>query len=158
MSQGINKVILIGHLGQDPQSRSFPDGGSVTNCSLATSKSWRDRKTGEPKKSTEWHNLVFRNKLSEIVCQYLKKGSKIYIEGELQTQKYKSRQTGEEKHITKINCFNLQMLDSRNNESNEAPQQAPQQQGYQNQPNPTYQESPQQQASDFDYFDDDIPF
>ncbi len=156
MARGINKVIIVGNLGDDPETRTFPDGGQVTNVSVATSESWKDRQTGEQKERTEWHRVVFRGRLAEIAAQYLKKGSKVYIEGSLQTRKWQDKQTGQDRYATEINAREMQMLDSR---SDSAPQQAPQQQGYQNQPNPTYEKAAPQAspASNFDDLDD-CPF
>ncbi len=87
MARGVNKVILVGNLGQDPETRYMPSGGAVTNCSLATTAAWKDKQTGEQVEKTEWHRLVFFNRLAEIAGEYLKKGSQIYVEGELQTRK-----------------------------------------------------------------------
>ena len=87
MARGVNKVILIGNLGKDPETRYLPSGGAVTNVTLATSESWKDKQTGEAKEKTEWHNVVFFNKLGEIAGQYLKKGAKVYVEGSLRTRK-----------------------------------------------------------------------
>lgn len=111
MARGINKVILIGNLGKDPEARSFPSGGSVTNATLATSESWRDR-DGNPQERTEWHNVVFHNKLGEIAAQYLRKGSKVYIEGSLRTRKWTDKD-GRDRYTTEIHANEMQMLDSR---------------------------------------------
>ena len=128
MARGINKVILVGNLGQDPESRSFPDGGSVCNISVATSESWKDKQTGQQQERTEWHRVVFRQRLAEIAAQYLKKGSKVYIEGKLQTRKWTNQQ-GVEQYTTEIVAREMQMLDSRDGgeSTSQAPQQAPQQ-------------------------------
>ena len=113
MSQkGINKVILIGNLGRDPETKHFSNGGSVCNCAVATSETWKDRQTGEQKEKTEWHNLAFNGRLAEIAQQYLHKGSKIYIEGSLRTRKWQTQQ-GQDKYTTEIIVNELQMLDSR---------------------------------------------
>ncbi len=114
-SRGINKVILIGNLGQDPESRYMPSGDAVVNVSIATSDSWKDRNTGEPRERTEWHRVVFFGKLAEIVAQYLKKGSKVYVEGRLQTRKWQG-QDGQDRYTTEIvvdQRGSMQMLDSR---------------------------------------------
>jgi single-strand DNA-binding protein len=145
MTKGVNKVIIVGNLGQEPETRSFPDGGSVTNVSVATSESWKDKNTGEKKELTEWHRVVFRNRLAEVAAQYLKKGSKVYIEGSLRTRKWTNQQ-GQDQYTTEIQAREMQMLDSRGEASNQAPPQQAQQQ------------APQQQAGGFDDFDDDIPF
>lgn len=112
MARGINKVILIGNLGADPEQRSLPSGGAVTNISLATSESWRDRQSGEQQERTEWHRVVFFNRLAEIAGEYLRKGSKIYIEGSLRTRKWQS-QDGQDRYTTEIVAREMQMLDSR---------------------------------------------
>ena len=88
MARGINKVIIVGNLGRDPETRYLPSGGAVTNVSVATSKAWRDRDSGEQKERTEWHRVVFFNRLAEIASEYLKRGSKIYLEGELRTREW----------------------------------------------------------------------
>ena len=100
-SRGVNKVILIGNLGQDPEVRYMPNGGAVTNITLATSESWRDKQTGEMKEKTEWHRVVIFGKLAEIAGEYLKKGSQVYIEGSLQTRKWQD-QSGQERYTTEV--------------------------------------------------------
>ena len=115
-SRGINKVILIGNLGQDPEVRYMPSGGAVTNITLATSESWRDKQTGEQKERTEWHRVVFMGKLAEVAGEYLKKGSQVYVEGKLQTRKWQD-QSGQERYTTEVlvDSFNgvMQMLGGR---------------------------------------------
>ena len=105
MTKGINKVILIGNIGNDPETRTFPDGGSVTNVSVATSETWKDRQTGQQQEKTEWHKVVLKDrgnyKLGQIAGQYLKKGAKIYIEGKLQTRKWTDKQ-GKDNYTTEI--------------------------------------------------------
>lgn len=100
-SRGINKVILIGNLGQDPEVRYMPSGGAVTNITLATSETWRDKQTGEQKERTEWHRVVFMGKLAEVAGEYLKKGSQVYVEGKLQTRKWQD-QGGQERYTTEV--------------------------------------------------------
>ncbi|MCC6296422.1 MAG: single-stranded DNA-binding protein [Pseudomonadales bacterium] len=112
MARGINKVILIGNLGADPETRYLPSGGAVTNVRLATSESWRDKQSGETKERTEWHQVVFFNKLAEIAGEYLKKGSKVYVEGSLRTRKWQG-QDGQDRYTTEIVASEMQMLDSR---------------------------------------------
>ena len=116
-SRGINKVILIGNLGQDPEVRYMPNGGAVANLNLATSESWRDKQTGEMKERTEWHRVVIFGKLAEIAAEYLKKGSQVYIEGSLQTRKWQD-QSGQERYTTEV-VVNIggvmQMLGGRHN-------------------------------------------
>ncbi len=113
MARGVNKVILIGNLGKDPEVRYMPSGGAVANVTLATSESWKDKTTGEKKENTEWHNVVFFNRLAEIAGEYLKKGAKVYIEGSLRTEKYQDKNTGADRYTTKIIANDMQMLDSR---------------------------------------------
>ena len=109
--RGINKVIIVGNLGADPETRQFPNGGSVTNISVATSEQWTDKQTGEKREATEWHRIVLFNRLGEIAAQYLRKGSKVYIEGSLRTRKWQD-QNGQDRYITEIRADQLQMLDS----------------------------------------------
>ncbi|HCA3310441.1 TPA: single-stranded DNA-binding protein SSB1, partial [Salmonella enterica subsp. enterica serovar Typhi] len=101
-SRGVNKVILVGNLGQDPEVRYMPSGGAVANLTLATSESWRDRQTGEMKEQTEWHRVVMFGKLAEVAGEYLRKGSQVYIEGQLRTRKW-TDQSGQERYTTEIN-------------------------------------------------------
>lgn len=112
MARGINKVILIGNLGADPEMRYMPSGGAVANLTVATSENWKDKQTGENQERTEWHRVVFFNRLAEIVGEYLRKGSKIYIEGSLRTRKWQD-QSGVERYTTEIVASEMQMLDSR---------------------------------------------
>ena len=111
MARGINKVILIGNLGQDPETRYLPSGGAVTNVSLATTESWRDRESGEQRDRTEWHRVVFFRRLAEIAGEYLKKGSKVYIEGQLRTRQWERE--GQKHYTTELVANEMQMLDSR---------------------------------------------
>lgn len=111
MARGINKVILVGNLGRDPETRYMPSGGAVTNVSIATSKSWKDRDSGEQKERTEWHRIVFFNRLAEIAGEYLKKGSKVYIEGELRTRDWE--RDGQKHYTTEVVANEMQMLDGR---------------------------------------------
>ena len=112
MARGVNKVILIGNLGSDPEVRYTPNGAPVANFSLATSESWNDRNTGERQERTEWHRLVLWSKLAEIAGQYLKKGAKIYVEGRLQTRSWDD-QSGQKRYTTEVVVNDMQMLDSR---------------------------------------------
>ncbi|WP_447554912.1 single-stranded DNA-binding protein [Vreelandella sp. EE22] len=163
MARGINKVILIGNLGQDPEVRFTPSGTAVANLNLATSDTWTDRQSGQRQERTEWHRIVLFNKTAEIAQQYLKKGSKVYIEGRLQTRKWQD-QNGQDRYSTEIVANDMQMLDGRagdfqgggapqqnyqNNASqngapqNNAPQNAPAQNaGYQNNPPPQNNQAP----------------
>ncbi|HBD1844120.1 TPA: single-stranded DNA-binding protein [Salmonella enterica] len=125
MSRGVNKVILVGNLGQDPEIRYMPSGGAVANLSLATSESWRDKQTGEQKEVTEWHRVVIFGKLAEIAGEYLRKGSQVYIEGQLRTRKWQD-QNGQERYTTEVLVSVngvMQMLGSR-------PQESPQRGGW----------------------------
>ena len=130
--RGVNKVILVGTLGKDPETKTFANGGSLTQFSIATSESWIDKSTGERKEHTEWHRIVASNRLGEIAQQYLKKGSKVYIEGKLKTRQW-TDQDGQERYVTEISANELQMLDSKGGQQQQA---APQQQGYATQPKP----------------------
>lgn len=160
-TRGVNKVILIGNLGQDPEQRFFPSGDSVVNVTLATSETWKDKQTGEQKEETEWHRLMFRGKLAEIVAQYLQKGSKIYVEGRLRTRKWQNQQ-GQDQYTTEILVNNMQMLDSRqgDNPSQQGQQRPAHQQNNQQRPAQNYQQAnanyAQQNGSD--EWDDSIPF
>lgn len=153
--RGVNRVILVGTLGKDPETKTFANGGSLTQFSIATSESWTDKNSGERKEQTEWHNIVLQNRLGEIAQQYLKKGSKVYIEGSLNTRKW-TDQNGQERYTTQIKGSQLQMLDSANgNNQQQAQQPKPQQQqnSYTAKPQQPYQ--PQNGGSDLD---DDLPF
>ncbi len=179
----INKVILVGNLGQDPEVKYMPSGGAVTNLSIATTDSWKDKSTGEKRENTEWHRVVFFNRLAEIAGEYLRKGSQIYVEGNLRTRSWEDN--GVKKYSTEIVAREMQMLGGRSGGSSDfAPQSqqqgggAPQQsqggqQGYQQNSQQNSQQGssqqnqqssqqsrPQQQQApqNFDNFDDDIPF
>ena len=141
MARGINKVIIVGNLGNDPEMRTFPDGGAITNISVATSEAWKDKQTGQQQERTEWHRVVFRGRLAEIASQYLRKGSKVYIEGSLRTSKYQDKQTGQDRYSTEVYAREMQMLDSRNDGGMGGDQQAG---GYQQAP--AYQSNPAPQA------------
>ena len=161
MSRGVNKVIIVGNMGQDPEVSALPSGGSVTNISVATSESWKDKQTGQPVERTEWHRVVFFNKLADIAAQYLRKGSKVYIEGQLRTRKWQDKNTGSDRYSTEIVANQMQMLDSRDDGGEPRPQrQAPQQQQatalQQGSQGAEYARGPQ--AGGFNDFDDDIPF
>ena len=112
-TRGINKVILVGNLGNEPEHRVLPSGGGVTNISIATSESWKDKNTGQMQERTEWHRVVFFNRLAEIAAEYLRKGSKVYVEGALRTRKWQD-QSGQDRYTTEIVANEMQMLDSRN--------------------------------------------
>jgi len=163
-ARGVNKVILVGNLGNDPETRFFPDGGAVTNASIATSESWKDRQTGQMQERTEWHRVVFRDRgnyrLGQIAGEYLKKGSKVYVEGSLRTRKWQD-QSGQDRYTTEIIVNEMQMLDSRSAGQGGA-YEAP---GEFNQSAPAPKAAPAAgspaagaPAEDFGSFDDDIPF
>ncbi len=151
MARGVNKVILVGNLGKDPEIRYMPSGGAVANITVATSEQWKDKQTGEQKERTEWHNVVFFNRLAEIVGEYLKKGSQVYIEGRLQTEKWQDKQ-GNDRYTTKIYASDMQMLGSRGGSANFNPQGAGAAKTA-----PAGQNAPQVDAAPAG-FDDDIPF
>lgn len=167
--RGVNKVIIVGNLGKDPEVRYLPSGGAVANATIATSEAWRDKTTGQMQEQTEWHRVVFYGKLAEIVGEFVKKGSKIYIEGSLHTRKWQDKQTGQDKYSTEIKASTMQMLDTRQGDGGQ--QESGRQQQYDGssdnggqgqfdggsrQPNPGRQQ-PARQAPD-EFFDDDIPF
>ncbi|GAB1385089.1 single-stranded DNA-binding protein [Melaminivora sp.] len=108
----VNKVIIVGNLGRDPEMRTFPSGDQVANVRIATTDKWRDKNTGEPKEATEWHSVVFNGRLAEIVGQYLRKGSQVYVEGSLRTRKW-TDQSGQERYMTEIRADSMQMLGGR---------------------------------------------
>jgi len=112
MSRGVNKVILVGRLGKDPETRYTPSGAAVTNISIATSEQWKDKNTGEKQEKTEWHNIVFFGKLAEIAGEYLKKGSECYVEGSLTTEKWQDK-SGNDRYTTKIKANEMQLLGSK---------------------------------------------
>jgi single-strand DNA-binding protein len=143
MARGINKVILVGNLGRDPETRYLPSGGAVTNVSLATSRSWKDRDSGEQKEKTEWHRVVFFNRLGEIAGEYLKRGSKVYVEGELRTREWEKE--GQKHFTTEIVANEMQMLDSKGGNSD-----------YEKDKNSSI--AAPSSLSSADMVDDDIPF
>ncbi len=147
MARGVNKVILIGNLGKDPEIRYFPSGDSVCNVSLATTDTWNDKQSGEKKEHTEWHNLVFRKKLAEIVAQYLKKGSKVYVEGAIKSRKWQDKE-GKDRYITEIQVTDMQMLDGKPGGGSAAMDERPA---------PSGGAKPSAPAADGP-MDDDIPF
>jgi single-strand DNA-binding protein len=156
MARGINKVILIGNLGADPEVRYTPSGSAVATVNIATSETWKDKQTGEAQERTEWHRVVFFNRLAEIAGEYLRKGSKIYLEGRLQTRKWQD-QAGQDRYTTEIVAGEMQMLDGRGESggtnAGAAPRAASSNQQRSNNP-PAHQEAPAATAE----FDDDIPF
>ena len=151
MARGVNKVILVGNLGKDPEVRYMPSGNAVANVTLATTDSWKDKQSGEKQERTEWHNVVFYSRLAEIVGEYLKKGSQVYVEGRLQTRKWQDK-SGNDRYTTEIIASDMQMLGSRGGSAGFS--------GDRTQSSP----APQQAAvaggggSSVPDFDDDIPF
>ena len=109
----VNKVIIVGNLGRDPEMRSFPSGDQVANVTLATTDKWKDKQSGEPREHTEWHRLVFNGRLAEIAGQYLRKGSQIYVEGSIRTRKWQDQATGQDRYATEVRVDQMQMLGSR---------------------------------------------
>lgn len=156
---GINKVILVGNLGANPEVKYNQAGKAVANLSVATSESWTDKNTGQKNEKTEWHRVILFGKLAEISGQYLSKGSKVYVEGKLQTRKWQD-QNGQDKYTTEVivSGFSgtLQMLDKKDGNQPQQPAQQPQQQPAQGAP--VQQQAPAQQQQDGNPFDDDIPF
>ncbi len=171
MARGINKVILVGNLGADPEVRYMPSGGAVTSLSLATSESWTDKNTGQKQERTEWHRVTLFNRLAEIAGEYCKKGSQIYIEGSIRTDKYQDKQTGEDRYSTQVIGREMQLLGGRGESTGDfAPRQNTGQQGggasnggYNNRAQgnapqgSASQGQPVPAAAGAD-FDDDIPF
>ncbi len=178
----VNKVIIVGNLGRDPEMRTFPSGDQVANVTIATTDRWRDKNTGENKEATEWHRIVFNGRLAEIVGQYLRKGSQVYVEGSLRTRKWTDQQTGQERYATEIRADTMQMLGSRQGQGgggggyddggygdqgggyDAPPQRAPRAAPPQR-PAPAPRQAPApmpapapRAASGFDDMDDDIPF
>lgn len=163
-SKGVNKVILVGNLGQDPEVRHMPNGDASCTISIATSESWKDKQTGEARERTEWHRVVAFRRLAEIMGEYLRKGAKVYIEGSLRTRKWQDN-NGQERYTTEIMASEMQMLDSRQGSGSGAHsgggQQQQQQNSSQQQRNTTKQnqQPPTQSGHDpFANFDDDTPF
>lgn len=161
MARGVNKVILVGNIGQDPEMKYMPSGNAVTNISVATSEQWKDKQTGHPQERTEWHRVVFFNRLAEIAGEYLRKGSKVYVEGSLRTRKWRD-QAGQDRYTTEIVASEMQMLDSQQNNSNAGyagvPADAYSQQQPARQPQQSYQPQGMAPAAGPDSYDDDIPF
>jgi single-strand DNA-binding protein len=124
MARGVNKVILIGNLGKDPELKHFPNGDAVCNLTIATSESWTDKESGEKKERTEWHNLVLTRKIAEIAAQYLQKGSQVYVEGSIRTRKWQDKE-GQDRYTTEIVVSDLRMLGGRQSESEEPEEEAP---------------------------------
>lgn len=155
-SRGINKVILIGNLGNDPEVRYSQSGAAITNISVATSETWKDKQTGQPQERTEWHRVVFFNRLAEIAGEYLRKGSKVFVEGSLRTRKWQDRE-GQDRYTTEIVANEMQMLDSRGGgqgggQGGDFPQEE------YSRPAPQRGAAAAAPAGNFEDIDDDIPF
>lgn len=157
----VNRVTIVGNLGRDPELRTFPSGDQVANVTIATTDRWRDKNTGENKESTEWHKVVFNGRLAEIVGQYLKKGSQVYVEGSLRTRKWTDQASGQERYATEIRADSMQMLGGKAEsaggygDSDSQPRQAPRQPARQSQ---EAAPAPAASRSGFDDMDDMIPF
>jgi single-strand DNA-binding protein len=163
----VNKVILVGNLGRDPETRTFPSGDQICNVTLATTDKWKDKQSGEMREATEWHRLVFNGRLAEIAAQYLRKGSQIYVEGQIRTRKYTDKD-GVEKYATDIRVDQMQMLGSRQGQGapsgeddggygggySRPPAAAPRASAA----SPAPRQAPAKSSSGFDDMDDDIPF
>ncbi len=130
MARGVNKVILVGRLGNDPETKYMPSGGAVVNISIATNEAWTDKNTGQKQERTEWHRVVAFNRLAEIIGQYLRKGAQVYIEGKIQTRKWQD-QNGQDRYTTEILANEMQMLDGRNSGGTGVMNENPQQSSYQ---------------------------
>ena len=181
MARGVNKVILVGNCGQDPETKFTAGGAAIANLSIATSETWKDKQTGQPQERTEWHRVVFFGRLAEIVGEYVRKGSKVYVEGALRTRKWQD-QSGQDRYTTEIVANEMQLLDSRNGDSsnsgadnsgsgyqnndgsgysNNARPAAPSAASRPQQASPAPAAAPKPQYSAppaMDSFDDDIPF
>ena len=149
MARGVNKVILIGNLGQDPETRYTPNGNAVVNLNLATDESYKDRQTGQMVPKTEWHRIVMFGKIAEVAGQYLRKGSKVYVEGSLRTRKWQD-QSGQDRYTTEIVAQEMQMLDSRNMVSDGG--------DYQSAPAASASQPAAADPAPIDFPEDDIPF
>ncbi|RLA03069.1 MAG: single-stranded DNA-binding protein [Gammaproteobacteria bacterium] len=159
MARGINKVILVGNLGKDPEIRYSAAGAAIANITIATSDNWKDKQTGEKQERTEWHRVVFFNRLAEVVGEYLKKGSQVYVEGRLQTRKWQDKE-GQDRYTTEIVASEMQMLGGRTGGGDAGGYD--QSNSYSQRPSsaPAAAPAPAAQNNDggFDNFDDDIPF
>lgn len=162
----VNKVILVGNLGRDPEVRYTPDGSAICNISIATTSQWKDRNTGERREDTEWHRVVFYNRLAEIAGEYLRKGRSVYIEGRLKTRKWQDKDTGQDRYATEVVADQMQMLGGRDNDDGDhqqsrggtSRQQPPARQAPPARNAATAQRPPAPPANSLADMDDDIPF
>jgi len=162
VARGVNKVILVGNLGKDPEIRYIPSGGAVANATIATSEQWKDKDSGQKQERTEWHSVVFYNRLAEIAGEYLRKGSQVYVEGSLRTRKWQDKNTGQDRYTTEVIAREMQMLGGRgaggggggsSADFHEAPAQSS------GKPSPSSATAPASASGGhFDDFDDYIPF
>lgn len=158
MARGVNKVILVGNLGKDPEMKYTASGAAIANITIATSESWNDKQTGEKQEKTEWHRVVFFRRLAEIAGEYLRKGSQVYIEGKLQTRKWQD-QNGQDRYTTEIVANEMQMLGSRGGEGGGGgASQGGGGGGFRNNPNPPARQPQSAPQGENDFADDDIPF
>jgi single-strand DNA-binding protein len=157
MARGVNKVILVGNLGKDPEMKYTASGAAIANLTVATSESWTDKQSGEKKEQTEWHRVVFFRRLAEIAGEYLRKGSQVYIEGKLQTRKWQD-QNGQDRYTTEVVGNEMQMLGSRGDSGGGAPSGGGGGGGGGFRNKPPAQDNSNQQGSDGGFADDDIPF
>ena len=153
----VNKVIIVGNLGRDPETRSFPDGGSICDVAIATSRQWKDKTSGEKQEETEWHRVVFRDRLAEIAGEYLKKGRSVYVEGRLKTRKWTDKD-GAEKFTTEIIATDMQLLGSREGMGGGDEMGGGQRSAPASRPAAGRAAAPAKSSTGFDDMDDDIPF
>ena len=153
----VNKVILVGNLGADPETRYLPNGDAVANVRLATTESWKDKASGEKREITEWHRVVFYRKLAEIVAQYLKKGSAVYVEGRIRTRKWQDKE-GQERYTTEIEANEMQMLGGRSSAGAASGGEAEYGGSMPSKPAQPARTAPAQKVPSFEDMDDDIPF
>lgn len=167
MARGVNKVILIGNLGRDPEIRYTPSGTAIASVTLATSEMWKDKQTGENQERTEWHRIVFYQRLAEIVGEYLRKGSKVFVEGRLRTSKWQDKTTGQDRYTTEIIADSMQMLDSKGSggssgshfaDSSASSYEKPAATAAAMSASATAASNAQEAQPPLDNFDDDIPF
>ena len=153
----VNKVILVGNLGRDPETRYMPDGAAITNVSVATSFQWNDKASGEKKEETEWHRVVFRGKLAEVAGEYLKKGSQVYVEGRLRTRKWQDKE-GQERYTTEVVADRMQMLGSRAGSGEPRGEMRGEPAPMESKASEPKGASAKKPAGKFDDLEDDIPF